>query len=154
MLIRPSDSAAMTTWEVVELVLAHRRKSQKWLAEQLDCKIAVTSNWKKRGNVPSERRREVANVLGLTLDQLEGYAPLPWDKPAEWPFEDRDLYDRVRSLDPEQRLEVQGAMRKTLVDLERAKSIDAAQREESRRVLADAKPAVGQEPSSKRRSGH
>lgn len=144
----------MTTWEVVENALAHKKKTQKWLAEQLGVAIAVTSNWKSRGNVPAERRRDVATALGLTVDQLEGYAPLPWDKPVEWPFEDRPLYDRVKELGAEQRLEIQGAIRKMVRDFEEAESADEARRDESRRVLAGAKPIGEQQSSTRRRKEH
>lgn len=123
----------MAAWDVVDNALAHRRKQMKWLAEELRVSIAVVSNWKSRNKVPAERVREVATALGLTVDQLEGYAPPPWERPAEWPFEDRALYDRIKGLRPEQRLEIQGAMRKMVGDFE--SGADSA--EESRRFLTD-----------------
>lgn len=69
----------MTPWEVIEEALAHRRprRGPKWLADELHEKIQVVSNWKARG-VPARRYRDIATVLGLTIDQIEGIEPLPW----------------------------------------------------------------------------
>lgn len=74
----------MTPWQVIEQALLHRRpsRSPKWLADQLGEKIQVISNWKARG-VPARRYREIAQALGITVDQLEGLAPLPWDLEGE-----------------------------------------------------------------------
>lgn len=75
----------MTPWEVIEEALAQKRppRGPAWLAEQLKERIQVVSNWKSRGKVPASRYREVAQILGLTVDQLEGLAPLPWEVKQE-----------------------------------------------------------------------
>lgn len=76
----------MTPWEVIEEALAQRRppRGPAWLAEQLNERVQVVSNWKSRKKVPPSRYREVAAILGLTVDQLEGVASPPWEeeKPA------------------------------------------------------------------------
>lgn len=79
---RSSDSRWMTPWQVINEALQHKKpaRNMTWLAEQLDEDIRVVSNWKKRG-VPARRYREIASVVGLSVDQIEGLAPLPWDKP-------------------------------------------------------------------------
>lgn len=73
-----------TPWQVIEQALARRRppRGPKWLADELEESIQTVSNWKARG-VPARRMRAIGRVLGLSLDQLEGLAPLPWDVPAE-----------------------------------------------------------------------
>lgn len=82
---RLSDSADMTPWEIIQESLVRKRpvRNMQWLAEQLDVKIQVVSNWKLRG-VPAKRFRDIASALGITVDQLEGVTPLPWmsDEPA------------------------------------------------------------------------
>lgn len=91
----------MTPWEVIEEALVHRKpkRNVQWLADQLRVTIQVVSNWKARG-VPARRYREIADVLGLTVDQLEGVEPLPWSGRFEWPFSAR-LYERVEQADTE-----------------------------------------------------
>jgi hypothetical protein len=76
---RLSDSADMTPWEVIEEALVHKkpRRNLQWLADQLATTIQVVHNWKARG-VPARRYRDIASVLGINVDQLEGLAPLPW----------------------------------------------------------------------------
>lgn len=71
----------MDTWHVIEEALHHMRprRSPLWLSEQLGVTIQVVSNWKARG-VPPSRLREIARALGLSVDQLEGVAPLPWEE--------------------------------------------------------------------------
>lgn len=71
----------MTPWEVIEEALAHRRprRTFQWLAEQLGIEPQAVGNWKSRG-VPPRRYRDIAAVLGLSLDQLEGIEELSWLK--------------------------------------------------------------------------
>jgi hypothetical protein len=118
----------MISWKVVEDALTQRRRSPQWLADTLDCKIQVVSNWKARDRIPPERYRAVATALDLSVNQLEGYEPMPWAQKAEWPFEDRALFDRVKRLSPPQLLELQGVLRKMVTDFE-------STGEEGRRLL-------------------
>lgn len=138
MLSHLSESASMTPWEVIQEALAHRKppKNLTWLAGQLGGKFTVQrlQNWKTRG-VPPAQYRAVAGVLGITVDQLEGLHPLPWDRPAEWPFEDRDLFDRVRALEPAQRLEIQGAIRSLVQQFEQ-KALEAEEDHSAEDALA------------------
>lgn len=84
MLSRLSESAAMDTWQIIEDALLHMkpRRNMLWLSEQLHVSIQVVSNWKSRG-VPASRRRDIATALGLSIDQIDGLAPLPWEEIAE-----------------------------------------------------------------------
>lgn len=109
----------MTPWQVIEEALAHKKppRSPQWLADQLHVKIQVVSNWKSRG-VPTARYREIASALDLSVDQIEGLEPLPWEKAGEWPFEDRGLFDRVKALRQDQRLELQGVLRRMVLEFE------------------------------------
>jgi len=77
----------MSTWEIIERALAEKRppRGPQWLADELGIKIQVVMNWKSR-RVPPKWHREIAQALGLTVDQLEGFAPLPWEKGSGWPF--------------------------------------------------------------------
>lgn len=103
----------MTPWQVIEEALAHKRppRSQKWLAEELGESVQTISNWKNRG-VPARRFRDIANVLGLTVDQIEGLHPLPWDRPnsAAWPFSN-ELLNRVLILLDDERGRLEAVMR-------------------------------------------
>lgn len=110
---RSSDHPAMTVWEVIEAALHHLRKSPQWLANELskekETKIQAVSNWKARGRVPPARFRDIANVLGITVDQLEGLAPLPWSKDLRWPFS-VELHEKAETLNTEQLLDLEIAM--------------------------------------------
>lgn len=105
---------AMTPWQVIEEALVHRRpvRSPQWLADQLGLAIQVVSNWKS-SRVPPGRYREIAELLGLTVDQLEGVAPLPWQQSDAWPFPDIDR-ERFRALTPVQLGEIQAEVRRLL----------------------------------------
>lgn len=72
-----------TPLEIIHLALAHKKppRNMQWLAEQLGVKAQATTNWKTRG-VPPKRYREIAGLLDITIDQLEGLADLPW-RPTE-----------------------------------------------------------------------
>jgi hypothetical protein len=81
-------SARMTVWEIIEAALARQfrpPRDQQWLASTLGITPQAVHGWKKEG-VPARRFRDIATALGLTVDQLEGLAPLPWDR--GWPFAD------------------------------------------------------------------
>jgi hypothetical protein len=84
MLSRLSESRAMGTWQIIEDALHNMKPRQTpvWLADQLGVSIQVVSNWKARG-VPASRRRDIATALGLTMDQLDGLASLPWEEVPE-----------------------------------------------------------------------
>lgn len=107
-LIRSSESPGMTPWQVIEEALARRRprRNMKWLADELNESIQTVSNWKARG-VPFRRFREIANVLGLTVDQIEGLEALPWEKEDDGPtFLSPDVADiamQIEGLTREQR---------------------------------------------------
>ncbi len=102
--VEPSvgEFADMNPWEVIEDVLAHKKRSLSWLAQQFSKKttIQVVMNWEERG-VPPKRFREIADILGITIDQLEGLEPLPWSKEFEWPFS-AQLHERIQQLRPEE----------------------------------------------------
>lgn len=89
-----------TPWQVIEEVLARKRpvRGPKWLADQLGEKIQTVMNWKARG-VPARRYRDVAGVLGITVDQLEGVSPLPGApaSDAQIPFT-QELRERLLTL--------------------------------------------------------
>lgn len=103
----------MTPWQVIEEALARRRppRGQKWLADELGESIQTISNWKTRG-VPARRFREIANALGLTLDQIEGIEPLPWDVAAgdSLPLSD-DLRQKLLTLSDEALYRLETVMR-------------------------------------------
>jgi hypothetical protein len=84
MLSHLSEIRAMDTWQIIEDALLHMkpRRNMLWLSEQLGVKIQVVSNWKARG-VPPSRRRDIANAIGLSMDQIDGLAPLPWEEVRE-----------------------------------------------------------------------
>lgn len=125
MLIHLPTIGEMTPWEVIEEALARRKppKNQEWLADQLTQRSGkrVTpqgiSNWKSRG-VPAARHAELADLFGLTTDQVAGRAPLPWEKDAGWPFPDIEQarYDRLRDM---QKGEIQREVRKLIEAFER-----------------------------------
>lgn len=104
----------MTPWEVVEQALARRKppRDQKWLAEELKVTAAAITNWKNRG-VPAAQFRPLANALGLTVDQIEGIAPLPWDKEMAWPFSPA-LHERVMTLNQDRIAELEASIWKVL----------------------------------------
>lgn len=88
---RWSDSLDMTPWTVIEKTCIHRRIQnwQSWLAEELGMSVARVNNWKRRG-VPPAKYRDIAEALSISLEQLEGIDPLPWDdaEPTQLPFTD------------------------------------------------------------------
>lgn len=90
----------MSPWEVIEEALARKKKKPQWLADRLGVSAQVMTNWKLRGKVPPARFRSIADALGLTVDQLEHAAPLPWEVNTGWPFPDIDQarYERLTSL--------------------------------------------------------
>lgn len=111
----------MTTWEIVVEALARKHKSYTWLAEQLsaiDKPITdqAVNHWKDRG-VPKGRYRPLATILGLTVDQIEGLAQLPWERPIEWPFEDVPR-ERYFNLAPEDRKRVQAEFLESIANVE------------------------------------
>lgn len=106
-----------TPWQVIEEALARKRppRGPKWLADELNESIQTVSNWKVRG-VPVRRYREIANALGLTVDQIEGLEPLPWERLAQdsgWPFT-VVTREEILALDENQLGMVEGAMLATL----------------------------------------
>jgi hypothetical protein len=108
----------MTPWQVIEEALGRRKPPRKaqWLAEQLDVSAQVLANWKARG-VPPSRYRALADVLGLTVDQIEGVAPLPWESESGWPFPDIDQARYLR-LTEMQKGEIQRKVRELISEFE------------------------------------
>jgi hypothetical protein len=106
----------MTRWEVIEEALRHKKQKPQWLADRLGVSAQVVANWKARG-VPVARYRAIADALGLTLDQLEGLAPPPWQKETGWPFPDIDQ-DRFNRLTEMQRGEIQTRVRDMIAEFE------------------------------------
>ena len=92
----------MTPWEVIEEALARKKKKTQWLVERLrhGTTAQTVANWKSRGSVPPARFEEIADVFGLTLDQVAGRKPLPWANEGGWPFPDIEQlrYQRLTEL--------------------------------------------------------
>lgn len=107
---------AMTSWEIVVEALARKHKPLSWLAEELRISDQAISHWRTRG-VPSGRLRAVAGLLGLTVDQLEGFAQLPWERPVEWPFDDVPR-ERYFNLAPDDRKQVQAKILEVILEIE------------------------------------
>lgn len=99
MLLSVGKNLLMSPWEVIEEALAHKKKKPQWLADKLDVSAQVLTNWKAR-KVPPARYRAIADALGLTVDQLEHAAPLPWEVKVGWPFPDIDpaRFDRLTPM--------------------------------------------------------
>lgn len=142
----------MTPWQVIEEALARKRppRGPQWLADQLDETVQVVSNWKARG-VPPRRFREIANVLGLTVDQIEGVDPLPWEglgEGGDWPFSE-DLRQKVLRLSDEERVGVERVIH-AAIEL-RQKSLSAAR---TRRQLdTDNRQTVEHDPRKEEGAG-
>lgn len=107
----------MNVWDIVEAALARHRppRDQQWLAASLDVTPQAVHKWKKDG-VPPRRYREIATLLGLTIDQLEGLEPLPWDR--GWPFPDIEP-ERYYALTLNAKALVQRRFMEALEELER-----------------------------------
>lgn len=113
---RLSDSADMTPWEVIEEALLHKRpvRNLQWLADQLGTTIQVVVNWRTRG-VPPRRYRDIAAALGLTIDQLEGVKPLPWERQStELSPQVARIAEDINQLPPPQRDFVLDVVRRTI----------------------------------------
>jgi hypothetical protein len=109
----------MTPWEIIDSALTHKKRKWAWLANELDISAQAVTNWKTRG-VPAGQFRAIATVLSLSVDQVEGREPLPWDKSDGWPFPgiDRARFDH---LDPLQKGEIQGKVREMIAEFEKAR---------------------------------
>lgn len=57
-------------WHVVATRLGLLGETQAWLARELGTGTNTISNWKKRGEVPVDRAKEVARALGCSTDAL------------------------------------------------------------------------------------
>jgi hypothetical protein len=110
-------------WEVIEAALGRKKPPRKvqWLGDKIGASAQVLTNWKKRG-VPAARYRDIADALGLTVDQLEGHAPLPWDAETGWPFPgiEQARYER---LDTWQKGEIQGKVRELIERFEHESTV-------------------------------
>lgn len=100
----------MGPWEVIEQAMARRKpaRDQQWLAEQLGIGPQAITNWKTRG-VPPARFRDLANLFGLSVDQVEGLEPPPWAKQFEWPFSTQ-LQERLEKMRSEEICALEKAM--------------------------------------------
>jgi hypothetical protein len=133
----------MTPWDIIEIALARAfrpPKSQQWLADSLHLTPQAIHKWQKNG-VPPKRYRDVATLLGLTVDQLEGLAPLPWDR--GWPFPDiePERYYALQLRDKEL------LQRRVLQELERIERIRQAGQDPSDIIDVEAKPAPAPAPA-------
>lgn len=106
----------MTPWTVIERTCLHRliQNWQSWLAEELGTSVATVNNWKKRG-VPPARYRDIAEVLGISLEQLEGIDPLPWPdgEATELPFTE-ELRRKLQLLSGTKLVRLENVMRSHL----------------------------------------
>lgn len=112
----------MTPWDIIEIALARQfrpPRDQQWLAGSLHVTPQAVHGWKKTG-VPARRFREIAGLLNLTVDQLEGLSPLPWDK--GWPFADIEP-ERFYQLTMAERDIVQRRLMELIEEMERARRI-------------------------------
>jgi hypothetical protein len=137
--VAPQIAEMTGTWQIIEQALAHKKPPRKvqWLADKLDVSAQVMTNWKTR-RVPAARLRSIAEALGLSVDQLEGLAPLPWDDDAAWPFESISR-ERFERLDDPQRQKIEGAVLALVLEFERkqsssGKSSDSSNGASTRRV--------------------
>lgn len=48
------------------------KRTARWLADELDISDAAVSRWKKDGNISRANAVRVANLLGISVDQLIG----------------------------------------------------------------------------------
>lgn len=109
----------MTPWEIVEEALQRKRppRGPKWLADELGMTLQAIGHWKNRG-VPPGKYRAIGIAIGLTVDQLEGLSPLPWEGVSSWPFPDMALLERVKALEHDRRVEIQAKIREMVEKLE------------------------------------
>lgn len=113
------NTLGMTPWEVIDGALGRMnpKQDQAWLAKKLGISEQAVSNWKARG-VPRGKYVDLSKVLGLTMEQIAGLAPVPWEKDeSEWPFPDIDRARWARLTDI-QRGEIQGKVRELLEEFE------------------------------------
>lgn len=107
-LIALGNKELMSPWEVIDGALARMKpkRDQAWLAQQLGLGAQAITNWKKRG-VPRSRYEDLAGILRLSMEQVAGKAPAPWESVGgEWPFPDISRARWVR-LDTRQRFEIE-----------------------------------------------
>jgi hypothetical protein len=109
----------MTVWEIIELTMNRMvpRRDQKWLAAELGVTAAAIHEWKKT-RVPPARYRAIAEKIHISIDQLEGLEPLPWDR--GWPFPDIEQ-DRFWQLGVKERDQVQAKVLELIEQLEQAR---------------------------------
>lgn len=115
------DEMSGSTWQIIEQALGRKKPPRKpqWLADKLGVSAQVMTNWKRRG-VPAVRLREIADALDLSLDQIEGLEPLPWESTSGWPFPNISR-ERFYQLDETQRTLIEGGVLKMLTDMEDAR---------------------------------
>lgn len=110
----------MGSWAVIEAALARRKppRNQAWLADELGISAQAINAWKSRG-VPANRYLELAEKLDLTVKQIAGREPPPWDVPAGWPFPSIDSA-RFARLTERQKGEIEGEVRRLIESFERS----------------------------------
>ena len=64
----------MTHWQRINKELLRKQKNWQWLANGLGMEIQRVHNWKARG-VPAMHYRAIADLLGVTVDWIEGIEP-------------------------------------------------------------------------------
>jgi hypothetical protein len=134
-------------WDIIEAALARQFKpprDQQWLADCLKISPQAVHQWKSKG-VPAKRYRDIATHLGLTIDQLEGLAPLPWDR--GWPFPDIEP-ERFYALAPKEKDAVQRGLLELIEDLERQRGQPLRPVESP---AGEPKPAPRETPSEEQR---
>lgn len=118
------DAVLMGPWEVIEAALARRKPSrdQAWLAAQLEISEQAVSNWKTRG-VPSRQYERLADLLNLTIPQIIGREPPPWESAeGSWPFPSIDVA-RFSRLTSRQQGEIEGKVREMIERFEQLRGI-------------------------------
>ena len=103
--------------ELIDEALHRKKRNRTWLAKQLGIGVAAIGQWDKRG-VPAKQTKDIARLLELTRDQIEGDEAAPWAKDGSWPFPDAELLTRIERLTRDQKVEIQGKLRDVVKEYE------------------------------------
>jgi transcriptional regulator with XRE-family HTH domain len=79
----------------IQTELSARGDTLAWFAEQLGESTQNINNWKNRG-VPAKKLREIAKILNVSRDYLEGVKPPAHD--SDLPIQVKELLITCRSL--------------------------------------------------------
>ncbi len=94
--------------------------------------------WQLENGKRDSINSKAARLIERKCDKPEGWMDTNFEL---WPFPDTDLLARVEELRPDQRIEVQGAMRRAVIAFERAPAAPDVVDDEAKR-LADARKAA------------